>query len=275
MEQFLYHILPQLVLVLFGVLLGVWGILLRRSDLGLERIALRIGRVGALVYLVWLVVVSVVQKQLPMLNPGQLAFFLGALVWFGQCYAQRQVDQRLFVILPLLGVVGLMVFGLAMGLRPGAVPTKSLLEAGAAVHVTMSLAGVALLLGCGVFAAGHLILDWHIRRRRFDAWFQRLPSLGDLDRLRRVTLVSGWVLVTASLLSAFVWARLRPADEPTVVSHLHPMVLLAVILLVLVAADRRRWLSAHKLAVGCVAMSALVVALITVSVVEIFHGRFA
>ncbi|HOX24148.1 MAG TPA: hypothetical protein PLL30_00160 [Candidatus Krumholzibacteria bacterium] len=275
MDQLLYRVLPQTLLLLFGALLGIWGILVRRADLGLEKAAVRIGWIGAACLLAWLVAVTALQRQLPMLSPGQLAFFLGSLVWLGQCYAQRHVDQRLFAVLPLVGVAGLMAFGLAMGLRPGEVPTKSLLSAGAAVHVTMSLAGVALLLGCGVYASGHVILDWHIRRRRFDAWFQRLPSLGDLDRLRRLTLVTGWALVTASLLSALVWTRVRPSAEPTVISHLHPMVLLAVILAVLVVADRQRWLSAHRLAVGCVVMSGLVLALLTVSVVEIFAGRFA
>ena len=272
MDQFLYLVMPQLLLLLFGILLGVWGILLRRADLGLEIAAIRIGRIGAVLLVVWLVAVTIMQRQLPMLSPGQLAFFLAGLVWFGQCYVQHRVDQRLFAVLPLLGVVGLMVFGMAVGLRPRAV-TASLLGPGAASHVVLSLAGVALLLGCGVFGAGHAILDWHIRRRRFDAWFQRLPSLGDLDRLRRLTLATGWALVTVSLVSALIWSVLRSEGE-TVVSHLHPMILLGFVLTVLVAADRFRWLSASKLAVSCMAMSAVVLVLLCISVVEIFHGRF-
>ena len=54
MERFLYMVVPQLLLLLFGTLLGIWGILLRRSDLGLERYAVILGRVGAACYLVWL-----------------------------------------------------------------------------------------------------------------------------------------------------------------------------------------------------------------------------
>ncbi len=274
MDRFVHLIWPQLLLLLFGVLLGIWGLLLRRNDLGLEKTAMRVGRVGAVAYLAWLIAVTVVQRQLPMLNPGQLAFFLGALVWLGQCYAQRQVNQRLFAILPLLGVVILMVCGLVFGLHPQD-PARTLLGVGPAIHVALSLAGVALLLGCGVFGAGHAILHWHIRRRRFDAWFRRLPSLGDLDRLRRLTLASGWALVTLSLLGGIVWTRMHPSDDPTVVSHLHPMVLLTVLLTGLVAADRFRWLGANHLAVGCIVMSALVVTLLGVSVVEIFVGGAA
>lgn len=274
MESLLYVIVPQILLLVFGCQLGIWGILLRRSDLKLERGARRAGRAGALLYLGWLIAVTAAQRQLPMLNPGQLAMFLGGLVWSAQCYAQRRVDQRLFSVLPLLGVVGLMLFGLVMGLRPDNV-ADVLMGAGPASHVAMSLAGVALLLGCGVYGAGHVILNWHIRRRRFDAWFQRLPSLGDLDRLRRLTLVTGFVLVTVSLLSALVWSARQPADRDVIVSHLHPMILLAVMLAVLVAADRFRWLSTSKLAIGCIVMSAVVLSLLCVSVVEIFVGRAA
>ena len=274
MESLLYAVLPQIMLLLFGGLLGIWAILLRRADLRLEGGARRIGWVGAALYLVWLVGISVRQNQLPMLNPGQLAFFLGGLVWFGQCWVQHRIDQRLFALLPLLGVVLLMVLGVIMGLRPEGV-TDELLGWGAAVHVTLSLAGISLLLGCGVYGAGHVILHWNIRQRRFNAWFQRLPSLGDLDRLRRRSLVAGWALVTVSLMSALGWAARRPAGHDSIVSHLHPMILLAVILLALVAADRFRWLSANKLAIGCVIMALVVLTLLGVSVVEIFAGRSA
>lgn len=274
MDQFLYLVAPQFLLVVFGILLGVWAVLLRRTDPGLEAIAGRVGWGGAALLVAWIAGVTASQNQLPLLNPGQLAFFLAALVWLGQCYAQRQVDQRLFAVLPLLGVVGLMILGLVFGLQPGQV-TRFLVGPEVALHVTFSLAGVALLLGCGVFATGHVILHRQIRRRQFNAWFQRLPSLGDLDRLRRLTLLAGAVLVIASLVSAMIWTSLRSSDDPTVISHLHPMLLLAVLLAALVAADRRRWLPANHLAIGCVVMSGLVLTLLCVSVIEIFQGRAA
>lgn len=274
MTSLLYLVAPQLLLVGFGFLLGIWGILVRRQDLGLESLAIRLGWIAAAMLAVWIAAVAAAQRQLPLLNPGQLAFYLAGLVWLGQCYAQRRVNQRLFVVLPLLGVVGLMVFGLVYGLHPGEV-SRALLGPEVALHASLSLAGVALLLGCGVFGAGHVILDLQIRRRRFDGWFQRLPSLGDLDRLRRVTLSAGTLLVVASLLSATIWTRLRPSDDPTVISHQHPMLLLAVLLALLVAADRRRWWSAHRLAVGCVVMSGLVMVLLCISVIEIFQGGAA
>lgn len=272
MESIAYVILPQLLLLLFGTLLGIWAILLRRTDRNLEAGAQRLGHAGAALYLTWLVLVTVVQRQVPVLNPAQLAFFLGALIWFGQSFSQARVNQRLFAVLPLVGVVMLMLFGVIAGLSPGDV-ADLLLGVGTAVHVTMSLAGVGLLLGCGVYGAGHVILHRQISNRQFDAWFSRLPSLGDLDRLRRLNLNTGTVLVVASLASAMVWSSAQPPDKATVVSHLHPMLLLAVLLLALVLVDRFRWLSSRNLAVACLVMSALVLALLAVSVAEIFMGR--
>ena len=43
--------------------------------------------------------------------------------------------------------------------------------------------------------------------------FQRLPSLGDLDHLRRRSLVAGWALVTVSLISALAWSLRQPAER--------------------------------------------------------------
>lgn len=274
MERLVFLFAPQLLLVGFGALLGVWGILLRRLDPGLETVVVRLGWIAAGLLTIWIAAATLLQGQLPLLNPGQLAFFLAGLVWLGYCYAQRRVDQRLFAVLPLLGVVGLMIVGLVWGLRPDE-PVAALLGVEVALHVSLSLAGVALLLGCGVYATGHVILARQIRRRRFDTWFQRLPSLDDLDRLRRLTLTAGAVLIAATVVSATVWTVVRPSDDPTVTSHQHPMLLLLALLTVLLVADRRRWWSAHRLAVGCVIMSALVLVLLCISVVEIFQGRAA
>jgi ABC-type transport system involved in cytochrome c biogenesis permease subunit len=145
----------------------------------------------------------------------------------------------------------------------------------ASVHITLSLAGIAMLLGSGVFGAGQVILHGHLRKRDFDVWFQRLPSLDDLDRLRRLTLGAGWLLVTVSLISALIWLRLHPSESGIMMSHLHPMLLLAVLITALLAVDRFRWLSSQRLASLSLALSAVVMLLLLVSVVEIFIGRQA
>ncbi len=273
MDRLLYHIVPLLLLVFFSGLIGLWIVLVRRADTRLETAARGVGWLGALLYLAWMVALTLRQGQVPVYNFGQLALFLGGLVWIGQAYAQWRVDQRLFTLLPLAGVVMLVLVGLAAGPTPSHVP-DGLKGGQASVHITLSLAGIAMLLGSGVFGAGQIILHGHLRKRDFDVWFQRLPSLGDLDRLRRVTLVAGWLLISVSLVSAMIWLRLRPAaDHAPVISHLHPMLLLAVLITLLVLADRFRWLAVQRLAWISFVLSAVVVVLLMVSVVEIFVGR--
>jgi ABC-type transport system involved in cytochrome c biogenesis permease subunit len=275
MDRLMYHIVPLLLLVFFSALIAVWTVLARRTDARLEAVARTLGWIGAGFYLIWIVALTLVQGQVPVYNFGQLALFLGGLVWISQTYVQWRVDQRLFTLLPLVGVVTLVLVGLAAGASPDRVP-EGLRGPQASFHITLSLAGVAMLLGSGVFGAGQVILHGHIRKRDFDVWFQRLPSLGDLDRLRRVTLVAGWLLITVSLVSALVWLRLRPAGSSgPVISHLHPMLLLAALITALVLADRFRWLAVQRLAWISFLLSALVVVLLLVSVIEIFVGRFA
>lgn len=274
MDQFLYTVAPLLLLVYFSALTGLWVVLVRRSDKRLEGAAGAAGLVGAGMWIAWILGVTLHQGQVPVLNLGQLALFLGGLVWIEQAFVQRRVDQRLFTLLPLAGVVALVLVGLAAGPTAAEVPEK-LRGLNATVHITLSLAGIAMLLGSGVFGAGQVILHGHLRKRDFDVWFQRLPSLDDLDRLRRLTLGAGWLLVTVSLISASVWLRVRPSESGVMMSHLHPMLLLAVLITALLAADRFRWLSAQRLASLSFALSAVVMVLLLVSVVEIFVGRVA
>jgi len=275
MDRLVYQIAPLVLLVVFSGLLALWGVLVGRPDNRLERIARRIGTVASVLSLLWLVGISLYQGQAPVLNFGQTVLFLAALVWLGQCVVQRRVNQRLFTMLPLTTVVVLILLGLALGARPHGEVRETLLGPSAAFHITLSLAGIAMLMGSGVFGAGQVILHGHIRNRRFDAWFQRLPSLDDLHRLRRMALFLGWALVTVSLVSAMIVLQLRPADAKPVMSHLHPMLLLVVLITALLAADRFRWLSSRRLAVFSVALSAAVLALLLVSVFEIFVGRLA
>ena len=99
---------------------------------------------------------------------------------------------------------------------------------GVALHVMISLAGLAMLLGSGVFGLGSLVLHRRLAARKFDELLQHLPSLEEMYRLRRVTLYGGWLLITVSLVAAFVWAWTMKPDERMMSSHMHPMLTLWV-----------------------------------------------
>jgi ABC-type uncharacterized transport system permease subunit len=145
---------------------------------------------------------------------------------------------------------------------------------GAAFHITLSLAAVAMLLGAGVFGAGALILHRRIARREFGPLFSSLPSLDEMHRLRGEAIFVGWLLITVSLASAVVWMRFFRTDSKIMESHLHPMLTLWAIVSALAAADRFRWLTKHRLAILSVILAALVMALILVSIIEFFAGAW-
>jgi hypothetical protein len=81
--------------------------------------------------------------------------------------------------------------------------------------------------------------------------------------------------MTVSVVLAMAGLWLLPTAREATISHLHPMLTLWVILSALWAAERFRWLTQLKLAAASVAVSALMVVLIVISVVEFFGGRLA
>jgi len=275
MNRFLFDIAPLLLLTCSGGLLAAWVILAGRPDRRLEEGVVKSGTILALLLGLWVVGLLLEQRQLPVLNPGQIIAFLAVLIWIGHTFTQRRVRQRLLTLMPLGAVVLLLLAGIAAGLEPGSSIPDGLKGPRAAFHISLSLAGVAMLLGSGVFGAGQLVLHKQIKKRTFGTWFQHLPSLNDLDRLRRMTLVAGWLLVTISVGSAMAAFYLEPSGKGAMMSHLHPMLTLWVLITGLALADRRRWLGSQRLAQGSLILSALMVLLIVVSVVEIFTGRFA
>ena len=58
MDRLLYHIVPLLLLVFFSGLIGLWAVLVRRSDARLETAAKGAGWLGALLYLAWIVALT-------------------------------------------------------------------------------------------------------------------------------------------------------------------------------------------------------------------------
>ncbi|MBZ0263236.1 hypothetical protein K8I28_01095 [bacterium] len=269
MNLTVYIILPVLLILASGGLLGYWIFLFFNPDRKQEESATRFGFYLSLLFLLWGLGVVLFQKQAPVLNIGQLLVFLGVLIWWGQTYVQRRVRQRMLVILPLAVVVVLLLAGMINGLKPLHIP-ESVLGGAATFHIMLSMAGVAMLLGSGVYGAGELTLHRQIKRRSFGRWFTHLPSLGDMDKLRRLTLFSGWLMIIVSLALALGGMYMEGGANDPLISHLHPMLTLAGIISLLVAADKFRWLAQQKLAFSSVLLSALVLVLIVLSVVEIF-----
>jgi HemX protein len=275
MNDALYLTTPLILIALTSGLLAAWLMLLARPDRKTEEVLVKLGTVLSLLVIHWLVVVGFAQHQAPVLTPGQVMVFLGAQIWAMHSLLQRRVRQRFFSVIPLAVLLLLLLGGTIAGLEPGRNVPDSLFGFRSGFHITLSIAGMALLLGSGVFSAARLILHRQIKRRSFGSWFQQLPSLHDLDQLRHITLGWGWLLITLSIGSAMAGLYLNPERDSALLSHLHPMLTLWVLITALAAADRFRWLGSRRLAVGSLALSAVMVLLIIVSVVGIFAGRMA
>jgi ABC-type uncharacterized transport system permease subunit len=266
---------PMILVIGFSVLLGLWLAPCHTEGRKKEDHLIRPGSALAALGLLWLAALGLHQGLLPVATPGQLAAATGVLIWAGHCWVQHRISQKKLTVLPLVSAMLLVAAGTVAGLGQPAAPPEAFANPRAAVHIALSLAAVTLLIGSGVFGAGELILHRQIVQRRFGKWFHDLPSLADLSRLRRLSLTSGWALMTVSVVLAMAGLWLLPTAREATISHLHPMLTLWVILSALWAAERFRWLTQLKLAAASVAVSALMVVLIVISVVEFFGGRLA
>jgi ABC-type uncharacterized transport system permease subunit len=74
-------------------------------------------------------------------------------------------------------------------------------------HVAANLLGVALFALAFAAAVGYLVQERHLKRKRLEGIFQRLPPLDALDRAEHRFLVAGFPLLTVGILTGSLWAR--------------------------------------------------------------------
>jgi ABC-type uncharacterized transport system permease subunit len=271
MNLIIFSLLPALLLIVYGGLLAMWLQLAGRPDQQLEERAVRAGWIALGLYALWMILVTLQQRQVPVLTVGQLMAFLGLLIWADQTYVQQRIRQRLLVVLPLATVILLLLTSFMIGIQPSA-PPKAMSGPWSAFHITLSLAGVAMLLGGGVYGAGAMMLHRQITRREFGPLFTALPPLGDMNRLRSIALYVGWLLITVSLASSLVWMILANSGTPKFFTHLHAMMGLWLVISVLALSERKNWLGQYKQARLSVVLSALILLMVLASVVEMFLG---
>ncbi len=269
--MWLYTLLPAILLLFFGGLLAMWLILYHKPDDLMERHAVKLGWVALAVYAVWLGALSAVQQQIPILTVGQICAFLGFLIWMDQQLVERRISQRMLVLLPLLLVVCLLLASIAGGLRHVEGP-RELHSAWSAVHIILSMAGVAMLFGSGVYGAGSIVLRRMLKNRQFGRLFSTLPSMDDMHRLRSLAIYHGWLLITVSFASSTIFMFIEREGSPSFFSHLHEMFALWVVASVLALSERKRWLGDQRQARLTVALTTLMFLLMAGSVAQIFFG---
>ena len=267
----LFDLLPALIVAMYGGLLATWVHLANRPNAHIEKLALRISWSTLFLYFVWLLLLTISQKQIPFINAGQLAAFIGFLIWASHLYAQTRIRQGILAVLPILVSAGLVLIALALGTEPVAIP-DSLRGYLVSIHITLVMAGVALLLGAGVYGFGYLVLHRQIKRRSFGPFFSMMPSLNDLNQLRSFTVTSGWILVTVGVVGGVIWMLMRSDLYSAMISHLGIAIGFWGIVSLMAAASRFRWLGQRRLAGFSALISAVMIILIMMSIAVTYPG---
>jgi hypothetical protein len=264
-------IFPAVMLMLCGAMLAMWIYVAYRPDKSMERVATKIGFGTLGIYLLWMALITTVQKQLPIANGGQIVAFLGFLIWADQTLVESRIRQRALALLPLTAVTVLNLAGLIMGVKP--VMTHDIMSgAWVAFHVTLSLAGAAMILGAGVYGGGYAILHHQIKTKSFGGLFSRLPSMEEIHRLRKLAVYLSWTLISLSLASATIWALLTKSVEALIHSHIREMAILWTVVSMLALTERLRRLNQHRMAILTLLLLAVMTAVMMFSVLSIFAG---
>jgi HemX protein len=269
MTLLVYALLPALMLLVYGGLLSTYIHLAYAPDRKIETGASHTGMVTLAVYAVWMVLITIHQGQVPIANGGQMAAFLGFLIWADQSYVQFRIRQRMLTLLPIAAVVLLILLAIVTGVRSETMP-KAALGWWMAFHVTLALASAAMLMGAGVYAAGYLMLHKQIKQHRFGQMFAKLPSMEEINRLRAVALYVGWGLITVSFGSSAIWMAMNRSPEKVVISHLSEMSILWLVLSAIAILEKRRVLSQRKLAAITVAFAGFMFILILWTMIAMY-----
>ncbi len=271
MIDLLLELLPALTIAALGGLLATWIHLANHPDKHLEQWAARLGWFSLALYFFWIVLLTFDQGQIPFISVGQLAALLGFLIWASHLYIQRKIRQGILVVLPVIASVIMILLSIILGFQSSERP--AIFEGPwVAFHIGFTMAGVALILGAGVYGIGYMVLYRQIKNRKFGPLYSFLPSLGDLNNLRTLTLLSGWLFITLGMIAGSIWMGMRFDIFALFKGHLGIALLFWVIISAMSAAARFKWLGQHQLAGLSVLLSAVIVVLIIISIVVTYPG---
>ncbi len=269
--EILFSLLPAVIVAIYGALLATWVHLASHPNNFIEKLATRLSWISLLIYFFWLLLISIVQKQIPFTSIGQLAALIGFFIWGAHLYAQKRMKQGILVVLPVITVILLILFSLILGTQPTKTPEIFDGE-WVSFHIAFTMAGVALLLGAGVYGFGYLVLHRQIKKRKFGPLFSLMPSLNDLNMLRSLTVSAGWLFVTLGTLFGSIWMLMRTELFDTLHDHLGIALFFWGIITLMTVASRFRWLKQRQLAGFSALLSAVMIALIIISMFITYPG---
>jgi cytochrome c-type biogenesis protein CcsB len=103
--------------------------------------------------------------------------------------------------------LAVMLMGYALSLDSRVRPLSPALQSPwLGIHVTACFLGYACFLLAFCFALMYLWQEAEVKSKRIDAFFFRLPSLGLVDRLGYTCVGSGFVFLSAGIITGSLWA---------------------------------------------------------------------
>lgn len=269
--KILFSLLPAVIVAMYGALLATWVHLASHPNKFIEKLATRLSWISLSVYFLWLLLISLVQNQIPFASIGQLAALIGFFIWAAHIYAQKRMKQGILIVLPVVTVIFLILLSLVLGTQP--TETPEIFEGEwVSLHIAFTMAGVALLLGAGVYGFGYLVLHRQIKKRKFGPLFSLMPSLNDLNMLRSLTVSAGWLFVTLGILFGSIWMLMRTELFDILRNHLGIALFSWGIITLMALASRFRWLKQRQLAGFSALLSVIMIVLIIMSMFITYLG---
>ncbi len=196
--------LPEFVLTLAGIVLwSVASLIAIVRVTGPDRAEGRalsvITALGTLCIVLALAFRGVSQGRIPAFGRFETLSIYAAMLTVAYLYGALRHDIRGIsaIILPYaVAVAALAMPGLAA--NPQIDP--KLKSVWLALHIVTAFAGYAVFTLASVLAAAYLIQDRNLKRKRFGAVFQRLPSLETLDQLMYAQIGAAFVTFSISIL---------------------------------------------------------------------------
>lgn len=73
------------------------------------------------------------------------------------------------------------------------------------VHLPFTIAGSSLFIVSAIFGILYFIQEKQIKRKKFGFTYNLLPSIDLLNKINRTTMLVGFTIFTAGILSGFIW----------------------------------------------------------------------
>lgn len=186
-----------------GLLHGILTLVRKRDSL--FRPALAAFGFAALLHLVSIVEEGAISGNLPVNNFYESLSLCALLIAGSYLFAhwRYRLESLGVFVFPLVFVMTLMgTFGNPVNLETSPAVRSTWL----AVHIVLVLLGYASLLLTAVAAVLYLFQERELKRKKPRRLQDKLPALGDLDRLISKSMTFGFVFVTLGIIVGSTWA---------------------------------------------------------------------